>query len=186
MDKKFIRKSNLKIRDSISNEIRSAASKTICTSLINLETYKKSQKIALYMATRNEVDTQYIWQNAILNNKQCYFPKITNEHSMIFLPGNKLNNFTKNKWGIFEPDTEYIQAIPIQQLDIIILPIVAFDKLGHRIGMGKGFFDRALENNQSSTLIGVAYEFQKLPFINSETWDIKLDIIVTEMAVYYT
>ena len=66
------------------------------------------------------------------------------------------------------------------------MPLVAFDCKGNRIGMGKGFYDKALKNAIKPALIGAAYDFQKFTKINAETWDIKLDIIATENAIYYS
>ncbi len=202
MDKQSIRKIYLQKRKALSHNDMIKSSKDICNAVINLEHYKKAQTISLYMPIKNEVDTNIIWQDAINKNKNCYFPKVTDKNSMIFLPADKLEHFAKNKWGILEPTTKIIKSLPVNKLDIMIVPIVAFDSAGNRIGMGKGFFDKALEvhsriSMQSSNkehlknfnttpiLIGVAYEFQKIPLIKSETWDIKLDIIVTEKTVYY-
>ena len=184
MNKNSIRKLFIQKRIGLSNTTQIHVSKTICETILNLHCYKNSQTIGLYMAINNEIDISFVWRNAIDNNKQCYFPKVTDKNSMLFLPANNLANFTKNKWGILEPTTNEISACPTSKLDLLILPLVAFDNLGNRIGMGKGFYDKALANNCATTLIGVAYDFQKVPLIKSETWDVKLDIIVTEKMIY--
>ncbi len=182
MDKNSIRKFILQKRNKLPIATQTQSSKTICETILNSDYYINAQTIGLYMAINNEIDINLIWQNALKHNKKCYFPKIIDKNSMIFLPANNMENFIKNKWGILEPTTN--SPYPINKLDVLIIPLVAFDNLKNRIGIGKGFYDKALEKNTSTTLIGVAYDFQKVPLIKSETWDIKLDIIVTEKMTY--
>lgn len=184
MDKNDIRQLTLQKRRSLSELTVQQASTNICKTILNLEKYKSSKSIGLYMAVNNEVNIELIWQDAIYNQKKCYFPKIIDENYMIFLPGNNFKDFSKNKWNILEPTTNHSNSYEINKLDLLIIPLVAFDNLGNRIGMGKGFYDKALQNYHSTTLIGVAYDFQKVSLIKSETWDIKLDIIITEKMIY--
>ena len=95
-----------------------------------------------------------------------------------------------NRFGISEPDTNQAKEIPIQSLDIILIPLVVFDQSCNRIGMGSGFYDKALsalDNSKKKTyLIGLAYEFQKVDQIEPNKWDIPLDYVVTEKKVYHS
>lgn len=185
MNKIEIRKNMLSMRKELSRSIFTHSSQAINTAILELDVYKNARKIALYMAVNNEVCLNQVWKHAQQNQKKCYFPKVC-EENMHFLPGFNLDQFTTNKWGILEPDKSIQDAIDINELDIIILPLVAFDCKGNRIGMGKGFYDKALKNAIKPALIGAAYDFQKFTKINAETWDIKLDIIATENAIYYS
>ena len=88
------------------------------------------------------------------------------------------------------PDINEAKEIPIQSLDIILIPLVVFDQSCNRIGMGSGFYDKALsalDNSKKKTyLIGLAYEFQKVNQIEPNKWDIPLDYVVTEKKVYHS
>lgn len=185
MKKSEIRKNILPLRKELSEPLLTLASTAITDAILELDDYKNAKKIALYMAINNEVNLEKLWNHACYNHKACYFPKVTAEH-MHFLPGDNIDQFIANKWGILEPSSNLQDAININDLDIIILPLVAFDCTGNRVGMGKGYYDKTLKSSKHPTLVGVAYEFQKITKINAETWDIKLDIIATENAIYYT
>lgn len=184
MDKNSIRKLFIQKRNFLSQDSQVNASRVICELITNLSLYSQATNIGLYMAFNNEIDVNILWQDALSKNKQCYFPKVLNANLMIFLPVNNATNFSRNKWGILEPTTNEALSLSPTNLDLIIIPLVAFDKSGNRVGMGKGFYDRALANNNHTIKIGVGYDFQKVPLLKAETWDIKLDIIVTEKMVY--
>ena len=184
MDKNSIRKLIIQRRNSLSNDEQIIASTVICETILNLEIYAQAKKIGLYMAFNNEIDLSRLWQDAITSNKQCYFPKMINENNMIFLPADNIQCLSRNTWGILEPTTSEALSCPINQLDLITIPLVVFDENGNRVGMGKGFYDRALADNNTTIKLGVGYDFQKVPQLKPETWDVKLDIIVTEKMVY--
>lgn len=180
-----MRKNILNLRKQLSEPLATKASQAVTTAILELDAYKKAKKIAIYMAINHEVNLKNLWFHATQQQKTCYFPKVSNDY-LHFLPGESLEQFTPNKWGILEPRAGIEQAIDINELDIIFLPLVAFDCTGSRIGMGKGYYDKTLQKSHNPILIGAAYEFQKVKKINAETWDIKLDIIVSESAIYYT
>lgn len=186
MNKTDIRDLKLKQRRYLSVSAQTEASKAIAKQIIELPSYRESKKIGLYMAINNEVNLNAIFLDAANKNKLCFFPKVIDNDNMLFLPCTNLQNVTTNKWGIAEPNSQKIQAIAAHNLDILIMPLVAFDDKGHRIGMGKGYYDKGLADNRPKLLIGCAYEFQKVADIPAQPWDIHLDIIVTEQAIYYT
>lgn len=225
MNKNDIRKLFKQKRNSLDNLEVTNYSKIIAKRILNLECYKNSTTVGLYMPINNEVDLISVWQDALAKHKKCYFPKVIDENTMIFLPSNNLDDFQKNIWGILEPTTDLKNSISVDKLDLILVPLVAFDLFGNRIGMGKGFYDKFLakifaddelqedlarrtelyslvdedfcfESNlkfasavrfrkkPGNILMGVGYDFQKISKIKSKTWDIKLDIIVTEKGFY--
>jgi 5-formyltetrahydrofolate cyclo-ligase len=183
--KEYLRKTCLQIRNSLSKTTQSSASKNICDKIKTLDIYKKPVNIGLYIATNREIDLSFLWNENITNIHNYFFPKIHAKRKMSFLPATNKTTFLKNQFGILEPDIDNLKAINPNLLDIIFIPLVAFDEQGARLGMGCGYYDRALENNESSQLIGVAYEFQKQQTIPSDSWDIKLDMIITEESIYY-
>jgi 5-formyltetrahydrofolate cyclo-ligase len=95
--------------------------------------------------------------------------------------------FSKNKYAILEPQNDLIVA-PIA-IDLCLMPLVGFNRQGDRLGMGAGYYDRYFENNKNHTnptiLAGVAYDFQEDDTIQSESWDVPLDIIFTNKEVIF-
>lgn len=95
-----------------------------------------------------------------------------------------------NRYGIIEPDIRRRKPVAAWGLDLVLVPLVAFDKTGNRIGMGGGFYDRTFAYLISGNtwykpkLIGVAHELQQLNSIQPNPWDVPLDGIVTERCLY--
>lgn len=182
--KESLRETCLKIRKSISKAIQMSASTVICNKIFCSTEYMAAQNIGLYLAHNQEVDLSSLWSNSTMCKKNYFFPKIFAHKNMAFLQASNETTFIKNKFGILEPNLTLEQQIPIDKLDMIFIPIVAFDEDKNRIGMGCGYYDRYLVKNQRARLIGVAYEFQKHPHIPADEWDMKLDMIITEQATY--
>ncbi len=91
----------------------------------------------------------------------------------------------KNCYGILEPKQQ--QAIPIEDLDILFVPLVAFDDELNRLGMGGGYYDRALSRSprpRRPLLIGLAHQGQKVAQLNTQYWDIPLDMVLTDQKRY--
>lgn len=190
--KETIRQTCLTIRKSLSHAEQYAASNSICARIQSMEQYQQANYIALYIAVRGEIDLSPLWKRTQTNQKTMteaqktyFFPTIHANQMLSFLPVTQQTHFIKNSFGILEPDIHPSKAINPSELDIIFMPLVAFDENGTRIGMGGGYYDRTLEKNTSSLLIGVAYDFQKQPVIQPEPWDIQLNAIVTPSAIYY-
>ena len=106
-----------------------------------------------------------------------------------FLPFSSSTVLQKNKYGIPEPHYKSTHEKPIAELDLILLPLIAFDSQGHRIGMGAGYYDRTLENimelRKRPKLLGCAFSDQETNQIEPNPWDIPLDGVVTENGVRY-
>ena len=108
------------------------------------------------------------------------------DQTLSFLPVTYDTIFYKNRFGIAEPVVEDELAIMPEQLDIIFLPLVAFDEHGTRLGMGGGYYDRTLAHHRPTLLIGAAYEFQRQAWIEREAWDVPLAAIITEQTIYWS
>jgi 5-formyltetrahydrofolate cyclo-ligase len=180
-----IRNTNIKLRKNLSPKYIADASKKINTRIMKLEQYQQAKKIAFYMAINGEVVLKDLILSASLQGKDCYLPALSNENTLVFLNVSTTSKFCKNRFGIEEPDESHEHTINPKDLDIIFLPLVAFDNNGTRLGMGGGYYDRTLEKTRANLLIGVAYEFQLESFIKSEGFDIPLDIVVTEKKTYW-
>ncbi|HAU0771484.1 TPA: 5-formyltetrahydrofolate cyclo-ligase [Legionella pneumophila] len=173
------------VRSKLSVSYRTASSNQICTRIRSLEQYRQAKRIALYFAVNGEVDLTFLWKSAPLQGKYCYFPVLNNDSTLSFLPATPNTPFKTNKYDIPEPDVDIELALPIDELDLIIMPLVAFDAHCTRLGMGSGYYDRTLSNKSKAHLLGVAYQFQRVDYIEPRPWDVPLDAVITQKAIYW-
>ena len=148
--------------------------------IIKLPEYINSKKIALFYSTEDEVDTLRLIEYSLKNNKDVYLPRVIDKHQMVFIKIKDLNkkHFTLSKYGIYEPIlTDDIS----EDIDLSIVPGLCFDKNGHRVGYGGGFYDYYFSSHQSHK-IGICFDNQILEdsYIDTDKYDIPVDIIVTE------
>lgn len=144
----------------------------------------RSQHIACYLHYKDEFDSlpmlQAIWQAG----KKCYLPVLTEQKSLRFVRYHSGDTLQANQFSILEP-TDKTDEISCQDLDMVIMPLVAFDMHGHRLGAGGGYYDRTFASldrnaNKHPLLIGLAYTAQQADLLPADEWDIGLDGIVTE------
>lgn len=159
-------------RKALSKEEVKEKSLIICEKLE--EELKDFDKIGLYMPFQNEVDVTYYIEKH-LSDKKIYLPVVLNDTDMEFVEYDE--NWVENRFHILEPvEKNFIQK---HELEAIVVPLVGFNESNYRIGQGKGYYDRYLQD-LSGTFIGVAYEFQKVNFHFEEKHDIKLKKTLTE------
>lgn len=146
----------------------------IIDKLIKNPHFIAAKKIGIYLSYRNEVDT---WQivDKYLNKKEIYVPVVDGKEMNFVLFDNKLE---KNKYQIYEPINK--QVVDKEELDLIIVPLVGFDKDNYRLGYGGGYYDRYLTSYTGYT-IGLAYSFQFIDNYQKENFDIPLDQIITDI-----
>lgn len=184
--KAALRHSIKQVRSSLNSSYQMTASKQVCNQIKSLEPYRKAKRIALYFAVNGEIDLSNIWNSAPLQGKFCYFPTLNEEQgTLFFLPATPKTQFKKNKYGIPEPDIDKNQAIPVENLDLILMPLVAFDTQCTRLGMGAGYYDKTLDQNKNGLFVGVAYEFQHVSFLQPQPWDVPLDAVITPNHIYW-
>jgi len=124
--------------------------------------------------------------------KKFYLPVLTNDPgnpALLFAPVSPTTQYQNNLFRIPEPICEVSDMLRAEELDLLIMPLLGFDKNGNRLGMGGGFYDRTLSYKQENpekkpVLMGFAYDFQEISSLQAETWDIGLDWIATESALY--
>ena len=149
--------------------------------VVQLEAYQHSRSIALYWAMDGEIDCSLLLKQAWRDGKSIYLPVLTlGRHKamqfVLYTPATKL---VSNRYGILEPESA-ISVLP-QNLDLVIVPLVAFDHAGNRIGMGGGFYDRTFAFRQSVSkplLVGVAHHLQRVKKIVPQKWDVPLDRVI--------
>ena len=158
--------------------------------MITLSHFETSQNLAFYRAHDGEVNIDKVLTKTQATGKHCYLPVLHfSQHHLDFYFYHSENLLIRNRFGIEEPDISQEKPIFVADLDLIFLPLVAFDKKGNRLGRGAGYYDRALVPLKDATLkkpvlIGIAYEFQKIDEIPIEKWDVPLNFVITEKTIY--
>ncbi len=168
---------------------RSTYSVQITTHLQHSELLKTANRIGSFLTFDGEVDTQAIHHHIWTQGKQLYLPCLhaAPEALLSFKTYTQETALYPNRYHILEPNDD-AQSVPADELDIVLVPLVAFDDHGHRIGMGKGYYDRTfaflLENTAHHVkLVGLAYQLQRTTEIIPENWDVPLHAVVTEQGV---
>ena len=184
--KSALRQTLREVRTTLSPSYQQNASKKICRRIQQFEPYRHAKHIALYNPVEGEIDLQTLWQTAPLQGKYCYFPSLNEDKTLSFLPATPATPFKNNRFNIAEPDVEIAQARAPQQIDIIFVPLVAFDEQGTRLGMGAGYYDRTFAFETHPLLIGVAYDFQQQAHLIRESWDVTLNAIITPSTTHWS
>ncbi|MDF1678734.1 MAG: 5-formyltetrahydrofolate cyclo-ligase [Legionellaceae bacterium] len=186
-DKATIRRTCLAKRAALTAQTQKAASEALCMRISSLAVYQKAQKIALYCAVGGEINLHLLWQLAEKSGKTCYMPvMLSSTQRLVFLPATPSTPQKANAFQVPEPDVPHQYAVAPKAIDLMLLPLVAFDTRGTRLGRGAGYYDRTLSHEKPACLLGAAYEFQRQPLLTAEPWDIPLTGIVTEENTYWS
>jgi len=139
--------------------------------------------VAAYYPFNNEASTLQIISYLNSKNKTVLLPVIKhNSKKLLFAKYHHSSKLKKNQLGIFEPvDKEYVN---IEDIDMVLVPCVAFNKQLYRIGMGGGFYDQTFSKKTPATLIGLAYSFQMEDDSFEEEHDIRMDYVITQKEVW--
>jgi len=143
---------------------------------------RNAQHIALYLSFDGEISTEKLIKTLWAQGKQVYLPVLHpfNPNHLLFLRYLPDTPMLKNKFGIWEPKLNVQSVLPLEELDILFTPLVAFDKQGNRLGMGGGVYDRTLQHWQKSSFIpvGLAHQCQQVEQLPTEAWDVPLHQIL--------
>jgi len=149
---------------------------------MTLDVFSEAATIALYAPIRNEVDTALIFGEARRVGKRVLYPRVCNEE-MLFYEVEDAGELKQGAFGILEPCVTG-EGLPPDAADLIVVPGVAFDSSGHRLGFGKGYYDRFLARlRRPVILVGLCHDFQLLKQVPREEHDIRMQYIVTEQRV---
>lgn len=145
--------------------------------------WRTAKRIAFYWPANGEVNLLPLLRMSLRCGKQCYLP-VVERNQMEFREFRQGGALKRNRYNIPEPKGTAICAV--HQLDVILLPLVAFDAHCNRLGMGAGFYDRALAAyiTQKPLRAGVAYDFQKVTQLPTDPWDVPLHTIITDSRTY--
>jgi 5-formyltetrahydrofolate cyclo-ligase len=178
MPKRSIRSQFLAERKSIPVEACTASSAAIQQRLLQSIWFRDAGCLALYNAMHNEVLTDMVCQRALSVGKTLVYPRVKGD-DLEFVEVHDPSDLLPGAFGVLEPRGDNL--VPITDLDLIVVPGVAFDQVGHRLGYGRGFYDRALAACRTNCVkIGFAYGFQMTKALPAVAHDVRLSILMTE------
>lgn len=189
MGKSEVRKSILKARSRLSSQEVVQKSRLITRRILSLEEFRRARTIMAYVDFRNEVKTEELIRTSMAMGKRVAVP-LTDLQQKRLIPS-LLRDFpgdlAPGAWGIMEPRLESLRPLLPEELDLVIVPGVAFDERGNRLGYGGGFYDRFLPQTRSDAIwLALAFELQICPEVYPGPHDCPVHIIVTEERVIYT
>lgn len=178
------RKMMIKNRDEMSPLERENLSKKILDNIIQWEVFQGAKRIMTYHSFRSEVDTIQLIKYSLNSSKEVILPKSIKDGFKI-LPCriDSLDELEKSSYGILEPLEE--KVVDRDSIDLIIVPGVAFDREGFRLGYGAGFYDRFLEEYKGITA-GVCFSSQIIEDVYKDEHDARMDYLITEMGITKT
>ena len=183
-----MRQRNRKLRAALEAEQLERAAAALAGRIVTLPEFVNARRIAAYAAVNGEIGLDPVIERALADGKQVYLPNLDRE-SLRFSPYFHGQKMRVNRFRLLEPDVGDDEMLAPQELDLVLAPLVVFDAARNRIGMGGGYYDRSFAfrkdpERTTPVLIGVAHELQKVEHIEPESWDVRLDRIVTDRAVY--
>lgn len=184
MDKKSIRKNIISKRDSLEYEEKKQFDKRIKDILKASNFYKEAKNIFIYVGFGSEINTADYINEFLKEGKKIFVPRIDiGKKVMDAVSINSLQELKANKFGILEPDKDN-EVIDKNELDLIIVPGVAFDCNGGRVGYGGGYYDKYMKDIDGDICrVAICYNFQLLEYLPIEDHDIKVHKIITEDGI---
>lgn len=166
------------LRDRLPQEYRQQASKDICRQLLTLPQVRESQLFSIYLSTGSEVETDAIVQALLVQGKQVYAPRCGAKGQMECYRIDDLTSIRPGAYGIREPE-------PLERLEVpqvIIVPALAFDAKGQRIGYGGGYYDRYLARFPQAYTIGLCFARCMHQEVAVDVWDRPVCLVLSERS----
>ncbi|OOF46574.1 5-formyltetrahydrofolate cyclo-ligase [Rodentibacter trehalosifermentans] len=178
-----IRRQIRKTRANLTALQQQQAEQRITSQALDMIALHQAKHIGLYLAFDGEISTQALIKALWQQDKKVFLPVLHPfaKNHLLFLRYLPDTPMVQNHFGIWEPKLNVQNVLPINALDMLFSPLVAFDKQGNRLGMGGGFYDRTLQNWQQKSFlpIGLAHACQQVEALPIEHWDVPLfDILV--------
>ena len=186
--KTSLRKEKIQERDSIPKKERDLAGGKTAAHFMNTYGELDFEKVSIYSPIKNEVPTETITSYIRESGKKCFLPLIDkdlNNKEMKFSEFTSQTTLVKNKFNI--PESSNSSLIMASELELVIMPLVAFDNKGYRLGMGQGYYDFTFKNfqlNKKQVFLGLAYDFQKIGSCHPEEHDLKMDAVICPSGIY--
>lgn len=156
--------------------------------MLAFEPVVRAQTVALFLSFDGELNTTPLIEALWRAGKNVYLPVLHpfSPGNLLFLRYTPQSNLVTNRLKILEPKLDVRDVLPLNELDVLVTPLVAFDETGQRLGMGGGFYDRTLQHWQQHGLypVGLAHDCQRVETLPVEQWDIPLPAVVTPSRLW--
>ena len=185
--KSLIRRRILSQRLELNSDEAQTLSQIIQERLLGLKVYADAETIMCYMPCRQEVNTELLIRHALEAGKRVCLPVVISAPKQLLAcqinhPHQELE---PDAYGILSPCYPGAKVVNSNEIQLIIVPGIAFDERGYRLGYGGGYYDRFLSQPHQATTAGLAYSFQLVDKLPVATHDIKLDLVITERGILY-
>lgn len=177
-DNRVLRREKIQAREALLPEERREFSAAIVQRLALLPEFQAAETVMIYRAVKGEVSLEG------LSGKRFVWPLCIGEGEMIALLPEDESAWKKGYCGIPEPARQRSREIAPEEIDLVICPCTVFDPACRRMGMGKGFYDRFLPQCNKAHFVAVAFEVQKAALLSANPWDVPMDAVITEKAIY--
>jgi 5-formyltetrahydrofolate cyclo-ligase len=172
------------IRRRISLSYRKQAAQAAAEILTQQDIFKRSEHIACYFSFGDEFDAMPIMEAVWQAKKNCYLPVLTETNSLAFFAYNKGDALGPNRYSIQEP-VNVLEEFNVEDLDLVIAPLIGFDLQGRRLGTGGGYYDRTFSFIKKNPvhrpyILGLGYASQQEESLPQDEWDVGLDAMLTE------
>ncbi|MCY7389608.1 MAG: 5-formyltetrahydrofolate cyclo-ligase [Burkholderiales bacterium] len=180
-EKKQMREAILALRDAMPAASRSAASRLIIEKICGLPAYQHARTVLAYSGFGSEIDTSALIERIIADGKIAVLPRVDRAAQSLILHSVKsLAELVPSKWGIREPFAE-APVICASGIEFILMPGVAFDRIGNRLGYGRGYYDRLLLGaDPALARVAAAFSCQIVARVPIAPHDQKIDTVITE------
>lgn len=179
-------------RRALSPQAQRLAAHGLYRQLVHSALFRRARHIALYLPNDGEIDPRLLLRAAQQRGKATYLPVLSPwpRSKMVFQRVRAGQPLRKNRFGIHEPRRNLKQQRKVWTLDLVLMPLVGFDRHGARLGMGGGFYDRSLaylkmrKKWHKPTLLGLAHGCQQVERLATASWDVPLRGTVTDRTWY--
>ena len=186
-----LRKSLRQQRNALDTDTQTEHALGLDKELSRCSLFKRSKRIAAYLAADGEIDPEFLIHSAWQSNKKVYLPVLAPfTDRLYFAPYFPNTKMKLNRYKIPEPDVHPKHWLKPQQLDLILMPLVGFDKQGNRLGMGGGYYDRSLsfmhfrKISYRPYLIGLAHQLQLVDKLPHQSHDVPMYMVATEQQLH--
>lgn len=186
VEKEHLRRYILRLRDRQSLGEIEQKSNDITDQVLHLHEYVRARGIACYVSKGSEVNTRLLIRTALDQGKRALVPVIKKGEIELFFSEIKDlgTELAPGSFDILEPKPEFLRPVGLDAVDVLLIPGIAWDKEGYRLGWGRGYFDRALKTRPSHVRsAGLAFNMQLVNHIPRDQFDLPVDTVVTESRV---
>lgn len=184
-EKRKVRYEFLNLRNRVDPILASAYSNMIFSKIKKLPVYENAKTVMFYLSYGSEVVTDAMISSALEEDKNVVVPAIQNpgDGKMFAVKLPRIEDAYQSVYGIRQPEINQEDVMEKDEIDLVFVPGIAFDYDGHRVGYGKGYFDRWLEGISPDKTIGLAYDFQITDKMPTGKYDLPVGSIITEKRI---